>query len=227
MTNPSSLIQIAFHGTTAGVFESFEPKIRKGEQLGFGIHFSSDPHFANLYASDELTARKGKYPTIYIVELQLNSPLKVNQIVRQGTEEFEFAKKLAGRKFWTSKDEDGTPCAWLQSAIDATSPSRARDLLTEAGFDSVVYESVLGTRGVNARIIAKSPSFIALSNEQVKIISTLDLKKQPLTGETPTAKDADLNQRVKKVITSRAAERIIDNVDNATKGVAIKKKFLP
>ena len=227
MTALSPTTLIAFHGTTAGRFESFEPKIRKGEQLGFGIHFSSDPSFAKLYATDPFTARKGKQPTIYIVELEMHRLLLANKIVKEGTREFEFAKKLAGRKFWSSKDEDGIPCAWLQSALDATSPVRARELISEAGYDSVRYESVLGTRGLNARVIAKSLSYLVLSSDQIRIISSLDLTKAPLLGCNPSEQDMDLKKRVRQIMVAAKAEKIANSNDNEGSKYKMKGNQLP
>jgi hypothetical protein len=201
---------IGYHGTTAGNFQEFVPRIRKGEQLGFGIHFSADPLFAKLYALDVLTARKGRSPILYVAELSLSNPLTSNKIVTEGTKEFDLAKNLAGRRFWTSKDEEGRQCAWLQHAIDASSPTRAIKLISEAGYDGVIYEARVGTQGVNARIIAKSLSYLLMSNEQIKIISSIDLLANPLKGSTPAHQDKDLVARIKTITKAHKAEKSIE-----------------
>jgi hypothetical protein len=171
-----------YHGTTAGIFDEFVPQFRKGEQLGFGVHFAEERTFAELYALNPMVARKGKRPTIYVAELDLGSPLVTNKVVAEGSSEFALAKHLAGRKLITVKNDEGIPCVWLQNAVDATNPSRAQELITQAGFDSVIYRSRVGTAGVNARITAESLSYIVFKNSQIRILSVVDLLKERSPG---------------------------------------------
>lgn len=139
--------------------------------MGFGVHFSEDRPFAMLYANDEMTARKGKSPALYTAELLMRNPINALSIVTEGSPEFTLAKKLGGKKLYISRTENGTPCAWMQHAIDATSPERALRLLREAGYDSVIYEAKVGTPGVNARITAKSKCAVVFSSDQIRILS--------------------------------------------------------
>jgi hypothetical protein len=169
------LVIKAFHGTTAPSFDVFAPNIRKKEQLGFGIHFAQNLDFAKLYANDDLVARKGKFPRVITAEITLSYPLHANQIVKDGTCEFELAVKLAGKKLFTSKDEDGIKCAYMQNAIDSTTQERAQMLIVAAGFDSVVYEARVGTQGVGAHIRLRSEAYIVFNPENIKIISVQDL----------------------------------------------------
>ena len=162
-----------YHGTTAGGFDAFRPNYRKGEQLGFGIHFAQDRNFAAKYAEDPTVARKGKTPKVYAVYLSIQRPLVADAIVYEGTPEFALAKKLAGSKLMTQRGEDGVRLAYMQNAIDKTSALRAEKLIREAGYDGILYESVLSTAswtgtGVGRARTGSSRSFIVFDPSQVK-----------------------------------------------------------
>lgn len=162
----------AYHGTRNGGFDDFKANYRKGEQLGFGIHFAADRDFAARYANDDLVARKGKAPMVYTVQLTMDRPLKADTIVRDGTPEFALAKQLAGSKLYVSKDEDGTPCCYMQNAIDATGGQRAEKLIRAAGFDSVIYHAKVGSRVMGGmQVSGKSESYIVFEPSQIKVVS--------------------------------------------------------
>lgn len=160
---------VVYHGTTAGGFDAFRPNYRKGEQLGFGIHFAQDRGFAAKYAEDPTVARKGKTPKVYAVYLSIQRPLVADAIVYEGTPEFALAKKLAGSKLLTQRNEDGVLVAYMQNAIDKTSAQRAEKLIREAGYDGIVYEAQLATRtGMGWAKTGSSRSFIVFEPTQVK-----------------------------------------------------------
>ena len=164
---------VVYHGTTAGGFDAFRPNYRKGEQLGFGIHFAQDRGFAAKYAEDPTVARKGKKPKVYAVYLSIQRPLVADAIVYEGTPEFALAKKLAGSKLMTQRGEDGVRLTYMQNAIDKTSALRAEKLIREAGYDGIVYESVLSTAswtgtGVGRAKTGSSRSYIVFEPTQVK-----------------------------------------------------------
>jgi hypothetical protein len=175
LTRKASSI-VAYHGTTSGGFDAFRPNIRKGEQLGFGMHFAKDKSLAEMYAHDELVRRRGKSPMVYTVELAMNKTLKADSLVLEGTEEYALAKKLAGSRLFTDKNENGIRCAWMQSAIDMTSAQRAEKLIREAGYDSVSYLATVGgaanpfnhTRSISA----KGECYVVFDPAQIKIVST-------------------------------------------------------
>lgn len=163
---------VVYHGTTSD-FEAFRPRTRKNEQLGFGIHFAEDKDFADRYANDDTVARKGSSPRVVAAYLSLQNPLKADQLVYEGTPEFDLAKKLAGARLYITKDENGTRTAWLQNAVDATSPSRAQKLIQEAGYDGVEYQARIGSlapggRGVS--VSGRSRSFVAFEPTQIKSV---------------------------------------------------------
>jgi hypothetical protein len=128
-----------YHGTTAGEFAAFKVHYRAKDQLGFGIHVTPNRAFAERYANDPLTARKGKQPHVFAGYLRKGKVLDADTIVRKGSPEFDLAKKLAGRKLMTQNDEAGIPCAYMQGAIDATPGKRAEGLLRAAGYDTIRY----------------------------------------------------------------------------------------
>lgn len=162
---------VGYHGTTRGGFAALKPNIRRGEQLGFGIHLASDYSFASLYAFDQKVARKGgKSPRVVVGLVRMNKPLYAAREVKEGSIEFDLAKKLAGPRLVTIKDEHGVRCCWLQNAIDASSPERAQKVIEDAGYDGVVYRARVGTVGVNARFTAESLSYLVFRPEQVVIL---------------------------------------------------------
>jgi hypothetical protein len=130
----------AYHGTTSPDIESFRQTLRPKEQLGFGTHVTVDPAFANEYAIGG-SARTGTSPNIMPLRVNPGKVLDATAIVEQGTPEFALAKKLAGPRLLTQKNENGVPVAYLQAAIDATNPKRAQQLIRDAGYDSVKYEA--------------------------------------------------------------------------------------
>jgi len=168
--NHPEVPHIVYHGTTAEDFHSFRPNIRKNEQLGFGIHHSEDPSFASRYANDPHTARKGKFPRVYASHLSIKNPLMADSFVKQGTPEFDLAKKLAGSKFFTQKDEDGIPTVYLQNAIDSANPKIAEKLIREAGYDGVRYQARLIRQQLHGQYssAAQSPSWIVFDPSQIK-----------------------------------------------------------
>jgi hypothetical protein len=172
----------AYHGTTAGEFDTFRPHYRKGEQLGFGIHFAADKDIALRYATGEYTARKGKKPMLYTVDLTINRPLKADQIVREGSPEFDLAKKLAGPRFMTTKDENGVRVAWMQNAIDASSGQRAERLIREAGYDGIEYEATIISATAPGRYNkhAAGTSYVVFEPGQVKIVDKESVQSTPV-----------------------------------------------
>lgn len=163
-----------YHGTTAGEFEQFQPRIRKNQDMGFGIHFAEDKGLAEQYATDPTVARPGKSPRVYTAQLSAKKPLIADQIVREGTPEFELAQKLAGKRLYTGTDESGAKVAYLQGAIDSTSPARAERLIREAGYDAVKYKATLrgqfnpayGTYSKGT----ESDAWIVFDPNQIKIV---------------------------------------------------------
>jgi hypothetical protein len=139
-----------FHGTTQPDIKVFKPKIRPREQLGFGTHVTVDPEFASEYAIGEV-ARRGPSPNVMPLKAKLGNVLDATKIIEEGTPEFVLAQKLAGKKLFTQKNVDGVRTAYLQNAIDSTSPKRAQQIIRDAGFDSVKYnaeiKSISGPHG--------------------------------------------------------------------------------
>jgi hypothetical protein len=159
---------VVHHGTTAQ-FDAFRPFVRKGQQLGFGIHFTEDESLASLYAHGNGTARRGKHPRVVDVFLSVHRPLYANEIALEGTPEFALAKKLAGRRFLTQADHLGRRMTYVQNALDMTAPDRAAKLIQEAGYDGVRYLALLnGFLGLRMYREKESVSWIVFSPTQIK-----------------------------------------------------------
>jgi len=167
-----------WHGTPNGEFSVFRPNIRKNEQLGFGIHAADNRSFAERYALSPRKSVKNAKPTLYQVEAEMENPLKADEIVMESDPRFALAQKLAGQRFFSSKDEKGIPATFLQNAIDATSPQRAERLIRDAGYDGIRYMARYGNvnpGGTSANIAEKSPASLVFTPEQIKIIERLNL----------------------------------------------------
>lgn len=113
---------VVFHGTRARVISRFEPHIRRGEQIGFGIHFAFESSFAREYALNPKVARRGKSPAIMATTVSAKNPLIADQIVYEGSDEFALARRLAGKRMNYPKDELGRRAVYPQYMFRATSP---------------------------------------------------------------------------------------------------------
>lgn len=161
---------VVYHGTTAGPFDAFRPFYRKGEDLGFGIHFAEDVEFAAGYAFDESVARKGKEPRLIAAFLSVQNVLNADAIVLEGSREFALAKKCWTVNFFAPQNEHGVRGVWLQGAINrASDPKRAERLIRDAGYDGVRYKATLKTHtAYGARHGAESVSWVVFRAGQVK-----------------------------------------------------------
>lgn len=165
MVDENGAPRVYYHGTRQ-TFNAFRPNFRPSEQLGFGIHFAEDESFADAYANDANVARKGATPRVIPAYLAVRNPLVATQIVRQGSPEFELAKKIAGPNFFSVKDENGVPAVWLQNAIDNASPRRAEKMIREAGYDGVIYQSTVRTS--DGRTVRKGNAVVVFEPTQAK-----------------------------------------------------------
>jgi len=162
---------VVYHGTSSGGFEAFRPHLRKGEQLGFGIHFADDESFARGYAEGAQSRRaaKGSSPMVYAVYLSIQNPLDVERLVSEGTDEFQLAQKLAGKRLVAMKDERGVRVAYLRNAIELASPERAQAAIRAAGYDGIRYAAdLLSPSAYGWERGSSSPSWIAFSPTQIK-----------------------------------------------------------
>lgn len=171
---------VVYHGTTAGPIERFKPRLRRGEQLGFGVHFARDRDFAMEYATNPNVARRGRRPTLICASLSVSQTLVANAIVSEGSDEFELAHALAGKRFFYARDLEGRRACYLQNAIDATSPERALRLIQEAGYDSVAYEASLRTATVSGHYqsLRAGLSITVLDATKIEIVDCLELRRE-------------------------------------------------
>ena len=168
-----------YHGTKKGKFQYFIPRYSKTEQLGFGIHFTPDKEFAEMYAYDKNTGGSGKKPYVYQVLLDIKNPLIANTFYEEGTIEFDLALKIFGKSLMKSSMSSpympgGKRMVYLQNIIDKTNPKQAEQIIREFGYDGVVYNSKLITRN-NCQpgyynLIKESESYIVFDNNQIKIV---------------------------------------------------------
>jgi hypothetical protein len=164
---------VVYHGTTAGGFDAFRPNYRKGEQLGFGIHFAHDRSVAELYADPGRAGRKeGSAPKVYEVYLSIRNPIDFTQrTFIEGTPEFGVMNDLLQQVFEGDTDhlyeQDGNGVRLLDTAyrnyLDALPGPMVERTLRDVGFDGVIYNAlILGER--RRRAIA----YIAFRPEQIK-----------------------------------------------------------
>ena len=79
VVNSDGSPMVVYHGTTA-TFDAFEPFYRKGEMLGFGVHFAEDVEVAAKYAFEKGVARKGNTPRLIAAFLSVQNPLIADAI---------------------------------------------------------------------------------------------------------------------------------------------------
>lgn len=157
---------VVYHGTNAKEdFTEFSPHFIKGEQLGFGIHFAEKSDFADLYAGKA----GGRVIPVYLKAEKL---LKADDIVYEGSREYELAKKLAGTNFRRISHRGGPGekyGVYLQNAIDITSPQRAMKIIQEFGYDGVKYLAQYGSRALRGMNVSnQSVSYIVFDSKQIK-----------------------------------------------------------
>ncbi len=160
---------VVYHGTTA-TFDAFKPFYRKGEMLGFGVHFAEDVEIAAKYAFEKGVSRRGKTPRLIAAFLSVQNPLIADAIVREGSREFVLAKKLWTKSFWAPQDADGVPCVFVQNAIDRTDSKRAEKLIRDAGYDGVRYMASLRSAAAPGYVkeTGRSTSWIVFEPTQIK-----------------------------------------------------------
>lgn len=160
---------VVYHGTTA-TFDAFEPFYRKGEMLGFGVHFAEDVEIAAKYAFEKGVARKGNAPRLIAAFLSIQNPLIGDAIAREGSREFALAKKLWTKGFYTVKDEHDVPCVSVQVAIDKPDSKRAEKLIRDAGYDGVRYVASLRSASAPGyvRETGRSLAWIVFEPTQIK-----------------------------------------------------------
>jgi hypothetical protein len=161
---------VVYHGTTA-TFDAFKSFYRKGEMLGFGVHFAEDVEIAAKYAFEKGVARKGATPRLIAAFLSVQNPLIADAVVREGSREFALAKKMWTTNFFAPKDENDVRGVWLQGAIDrASSAKRAEKLIRDAGYDGVRYMASLRAWAQQGYVneTGRSTSWIVFDPTQIK-----------------------------------------------------------
>jgi len=217
-----------YHGTRAGDFDVFQPHYRKGEQLGFGIHFATDKKLAERYAYEDLTARRGKSPMVYTVDIHVRRPLVADRIVSEGSPEFELAKKCAGSRLYTQDNGKGKRCVFLQNALDCTSPQRAEKLIREAGFDSVTYTAEVRSMASPGRyhVHAQGEAYLVFDPSQITIVSkeTLPEGDRPkfAAGEDPSGLPACSFPKLYHVGSMNAGDKQPDSHEGSGLSVSTK-----
>lgn len=168
---------VVYHGSPTGGFEAFSdamPK-NKNQQIAFGIHFTPVKETAARYAdgSAKIGNKKPKKQEVYEVYLSIQNPLLADQIVKEGSPEYELAKKLAGRNLTriSAKDENGIPAVYLQRSIDQTSPEKALKIIKEAGYDGIRYDAEYITpTGYGMALDNREQSWVVFEPTQIKAV---------------------------------------------------------
>jgi len=165
-----------YHGTTKD-FTEFEPHQKRGMQLGFGIHFTTDPELANHYAGKQ--KRNGEMDThggnVHVVYLDVKKAFDQEKMYSVNDPEYEFAKELykgTGRPLIVSKDSEYAKDAGGKFVVtlDATSPERAVRILRKYGYDAVWYNAKVTSRAAYGQIRTHmaAQSIVVLDKSQVR-----------------------------------------------------------
>lgn len=160
----ASLPGVWFHGSKK-FFDSFRTgQYKKSQQIGFGIHFTQDKEFADLYG-----------PYIYSCNLFPVKVLDVGKLYTLGDEEEKLARALhkgTGRGLWVDDKR-------FVISLDITAPTRAERLLKQFGYDAVVYEAKYGSGAIGGMYVShKAQSVSILDSDKIKILSVTKIGGQ-------------------------------------------------
>ena len=184
VTDPEGRPLLVYHGTMSD-FEVFRPHYRRSEQMGFGMHFTSDNGMASDYAGGEAARQpRGGAPRLLEGFLQVRSPLNAEWVGPKGTPEHALARALYPkidtiRTAYLHKQANGLvverigiSMSWALSEALAGKGGgkRVERILREAGYDGVRYTAVITTISKPTRWVR---CWIALDPRQFKSIDNV------------------------------------------------------
>jgi len=166
-----------YHGT-GKEFYKFEPHQKRNMQMGFGIHFTPDPKFADLY-------KKGRNGRVIKANLEINKLFDAEKIYDKSSEEGEMLYEMNPKSSqWTIDKKN--PDAYGHRVIDSVTPQRAEKILRKHGYDGVKYISKMQGAGLHsiytrAATVAEAETYIVFDNSQIKQIPEESTINEPLT----------------------------------------------
>lgn len=154
-----------YHGTGKEFYE-FEPHQKRNMQMGFGIHFTPDPKFAELY-------KKGKKGRVIKANLDINKLFDAEKIYDKSSEEGQMLYEMNPNSAQWGIDKEN-PAAYAHRVIDSVTPQRAEKILRKHGYDGVRYISKM-CGGIHhpttqAMIKAEAETYVVFDNSQIKQI---------------------------------------------------------
>lgn len=171
LLNADEKPRTVFHGTPKQ-FDRFKlGPIRRGMQLGFGVHFAECPDFALQYAGDN-----GR---LIACHLHADRVLDVSNIVLEGSETFEFARDLHKRCRKSFSVEEGM--AFVN--LDRFDPKTVQAAMQRSGYDGIRYISEMRTiSGMGCFTSGPSSiAYVVLDPDQAEIVEA-DVKPQTLAS---------------------------------------------
>jgi len=166
-----------YHGTGKEFYE-FEPHVKRNMQMGFGIHFTPDPKFAELY-------KKGKNGRVVKANLNINKLFDAEEIYAKSGEGGQMLYEMNPKSSqWTIDKKN--PAAYGHRVIDSVTPQRAEKILRKHGYDGVKYISKMQGAGLHsiytrAATVAEAETYIVFDNSQIKQIPEESTINEPLT----------------------------------------------
>lgn len=164
---------VVYHGTPVkryavqrAPFEIFEKRYNPNNQVGYGIHFTPDADFAGEYI--------GESGDIFEVYLSIQNPLDLDQLVEEGTPEYELAIKANPNAYTSTNIDTGKKTLYLRNALEAIPPRQAEKAIIEAGYDGVIYEAQMIEYGYYGHRITKTAkTYVVFNPTQIKSIDNI------------------------------------------------------
>jgi len=159
-----------YHGTGKEFIE-FEPHIRKNMQMGFGIHFTPDPKFAELY-------KTGKQGRVIKAKLNINKLFDAEKIYNKSSEGGQMLFEMNPKFMWMNNVDTTDKAAYGHRVIDSVTPQRAEKILRKHGYDGIRYIADMKDAGshsiyTQAMTKAKAETYVVFDNSQIQQIGTL------------------------------------------------------
>jgi hypothetical protein len=202
LRGPGGGLVRVFHGSPCPTaFTEFRaPGFKPRMQLGFGIHFTGDQSFAELYAN----AGGGRRGQVLACKLDLRNPIDISRPLLLGTPGYAFARDLfRGSRvahLWPMFSE----LDQVILPIDRFDQRRVVRKMEEHGIDGIIYEAkhgtpVFGGMSISARAIC----YVALRPDQVSVIGpvpapdhSLAKPSRPGVRTDRRCEDNDMDQEI-------------------------------
>jgi Large polyvalent protein associated domain 23/ADP-Ribosyltransferase in polyvalent proteins len=163
---------VVYHGSPKDIERFNTGKAKKGNQIPFGAHFTTNKDIASQFGEDG---------SVYSVFLNIKYPLDIieNDYPEKGSKESKIYESLMDKikqpyfysDGWVAAPKHGLPRAALKSSFDSIRGDIGRKTLIDNGYDGAIYEAGYSSNlalSMVGRFNVHDKSFIALNPNQIK-----------------------------------------------------------